>query len=211
LGNFDIVEILITLPAVLVALTLHELAHGWTAWMLGDPTAKQRGRLTLNPLKHIDILGMLCMVLLRFGWAKPVPVDPRYFRHPRRDMAIVAAAGPAVNLVLGFFGVLVFYLMAVLFPDAAFANALGEFFAILAVLSVGFAVFNLIPLPPLDGSRIIGMVLPPKWNYFMYKYERYIQLGVIALLYFGVLTVPLSAVRGFILGGMEGFVRWIVL
>lgn len=209
--KFDFLELLITIPAVLLALTFHEAAHGFVAYKLGDTTARDCGRLTLNPFRHIDLLGLLCMVLLRFGWAKPVPVDPRRFRHPRRDMALVAIAGPLTNVLLSFFCILFYYLLALHFPFSEFANALGSFFVITAVLSAGFAIFNLIPLPPLDGSRIIGMLLPPKWAYYLMRYERYIQLALILLLVTGVLSAPLAAARGFLLDGIESFVRWIVL
>ena len=158
--NFNVWELLITIPAVLLALTFHEAAHGFVAYKLGDTTARDCGRLTLNPFRHIDLLGLVCMVFLRFGWAKPVPVDARRFRHPRRDMALVAAAGPVMNVVLSFAGVLLYYILAIYFPESAFANAMGTFFVILAALSAGFAVFNLIPLPPLDGSRILNVFLP---------------------------------------------------
>lgn len=209
--NFDFWELLITIPAVLLALTFHEAAHGFAAYRLGDTTARDCGRLTLNPFRHIDLLGMVCMVLLRFGWAKPVPVDPRRFRHPRRDMALVAAAGPVMNVLLSFVCILLYYLLALYLPESAFVNAMGNFFVVLAVLSAGFAVFNLIPLPPLDGSRILSVFLPPKWTYYLMRYERYIQLGLILLLWTGVLSTPLAVARGYLLGGIESFVRWIVL
>ena len=204
-------ELLITIPAVLLALTFHEAAHGFVAYKLGDTTARDCGRLTLNPFRHIDPLGLLCMVLLRFGWAKPVPVDPRRFRHPRRDMALVAVAGPLINVLLSFVGVLFYYLLALYFPTSAFADAMGSFFVVTAVLSAGFAVFNLIPLPPLDGSRILGMLLPPKWAYYLMRYERYVQLALVLLLITGVLSAPLAAAQGLLLGGIESVVRWIVL
>lgn len=209
--NTNIWELLITIPAVLLALTFHEAAHGFVAYRLGDTTARDCGRLTLNPFRHLDLLGLVCMVVLRFGWAKPVPVDPRRFRHPRRDMALVAAAGPLMNVILSFFCILFYYLFALYFPDSAFANAMGEFFVVLAVLSVGFAVFNLIPLPPLDGSRILSVFLPPKWNYMLVRYERYIQIALILLLWTGVLSAPLSVARGYVLNGIEDLVRWMVL
>ncbi len=209
--KFDFWELLITVPAVLLALTFHEVAHGFVAYKLGDTTARDNGRLTLNPFRHIDPLGLLCMVLLRFGWAKPVPVDPRRFRHPRRDMALVAVAGPLMNVILSFICILLYYVLALSFPGNQFANAMGDFFVILAVLSAGFAVFNLIPLPPLDGSRVVSMLLPPKWVYYFVRNERYIQLVLILLLITGVLSTPLAMVRGYLLHGIESIVRWMVL
>ncbi len=209
--NFNVWELLITIPAVLLALTFHEAAHGFVAYKLGDTTARDCGRLTLNPFRHIDLLGLVCMVFLRFGWAKPVPVDARRFRHPRRDMALVAAAGPVMNVVLSFAGVLLYYILAIYFPESAFANAMGTFFVILAALSAGFAVFNLIPLPPLDGSRILNVFLPSKWAYYLLRYERQIQFILILLLITGVLSTPLSVARGYLLNEIESVVRWIIL
>lgn len=211
MAAFDPLELLITIPAVLLSLTFHEFAHGFVAWKLGDSTARDRGRLTLNPLRHIDLMGLVCMVFLRFGWAKPVPVDPRNFRHPRRDMILVAAAGPAMNLVMAFFGVLIYYLIEIHLGGTRFVSALGEFFVVTAILSVGFCVFNLLPLPPLDGSRIVTMLLPGKWVVLVARYERYIQIALLLLLITGLLTKPLSIMRGYLLHGIEDFVRWIVL
>ncbi len=209
--NFNLSDFISTLCAVILALTVHELMHGIVAYKLGDPTAKNAGRLTLNPLAHLDLFGFLCMVFFRFGWAKPVPVNARYFRHPRRDMALVAAAGPVSNLVFGFLCILLYYALAYHAPSSDVMNAVITFLAILAVLNVGFAVFNLLPFPPLDGSRIAGLFLPPRWYWQIMRYERYIQIGVMILLYTGLLTRPLTLARGWVMSGMEAVARWIVL
>ncbi len=210
-SNFNLADFLITVCAVILALSVHELCHGLVAYKLGDPTAKNAGRLTLNPLAHLDPLGLVCMVLFRFGWAKPVPIDMRYFRHPRRDMAIVAAAGPVSNLIFGTLCVFCYYLLVLYAPATAFLSAMATFFATLAVLNVGFAVFNLLPVPPLDGSRVVGLFLPQKWYWKIMQYERYIQVVVMLLLYLGVLTLPLAYARQFVMNGIESFVRWILL
>lgn len=209
--SFDLAGIVQVICAVMLALTVHELCHGLIAYKLGDPTAKNAGRLTLNPLAHIDPLGLLCMVLFRFGWAKPVPVNMRWFKHPKRDMALVAAAGPVSNLLFGTVCVFVYYLLALYAPELAIVDACMSFTATLASLNVGFAVFNLLPLPPLDGSRILGLVIPDRWYYQLMRYERYIQLAVMVLLYMGVLTTPLAYARSACMGVIEGFVRWILL
>lgn len=209
--NFNLADFISTLCAVILALTVHELMHGIVAYRLGDPTAKNAGRLTLNPIAHLDPIGFLCMVLFRFGWAKPVPVNTRNFSHPRRDMALVAAAGPVSNLVFGFICILLYYTFAVYMPSSDILTAVTTFLAILASLNVGFAVFNLLPLPPLDGSRIAGLFLPPRWYWQIMRYENYIRIGVMLLLYTGLLTTPLTLARGWVMGGMEALARWILL
>jgi len=190
---------------------VHELMHGLVAYKLGDPTAKYAGRLTINPLAHIDPLGLICMIFFRFGWAKPVPVNMRWFKRPKRDMALVAAAGPVSNLLFGTICVFVYYLLALYAPESAIIDAVLSFTATLAALNVGFAVFNLLPLPPLDGSRILGLIIPNRWYWQLMRYERYIQLAVMVLLYMGILTTPLAIARSACMSAIEGFVRWILL
>lgn len=200
-----IIELLITIPCVLVALTFHEFAHGYVAMRLGDPTARNFGRLTLNPLKHLDPIGTICMVLFGFGWAKPVPINTRYFKNPRRGMALSAAAGPIMNLLLSFVAAFVTEFVVWLagttvLQSAAASNVLIMAFRLFYTfhrLNLALAIFNLIPLPPLDGSRILFIFLPPKWYFGLMKYERYIMIGFLVLLWTGIITLPLSwAVSG---------------
>lgn len=213
----QLIEFLFVIPCVLIALTFHEVAHGFAAYKLGDPTAKSMGRLSLNPLKHIDPLGALCMVLFHFGWARPVPIDTRYFKKPKRDMALTAAAGPMMNFILAFFGVLVQRLLALWFysspAQTQFAynlqSAALTLFGYFAVLNISLGVFNLIPVPPLDGSRIFLIFLPRKYYFGIMKYERYIQLGLMLLLWLGVLNRPLSAAVSWVSSGMQWAVSWI--
>lgn len=192
-------DILYTLPCILLALTVHEVAHGWMAMKLGDPTAKHMGRLTLNPLKHLDPLGTLCMILFHFGWATPVPIDTRYFKKPKRDMALTALAGPVSNICMGFIGILLFQIFYTIFSaHIASGFLLNIQISVLTLLqyfyslNISLAVFNLIPVPPLDGSRIFLTFLPPKYYFGIMKYERYIQFGLMVLLYLGFLDRPLS-------------------
>ena len=158
------------------AITVHEFAHGFVAYKLGDPTAKRAGRLTLNPLSHLDLLGALCMVLVGFGWAKPVPINPMYFRNRKRDTALVSLAGPAANVALAFLSTIIYVPLTVLYFKTGY-NGLLRFLVgtlqSLVSLNIGFAVFNLIPFPPLDGSKILGIILPGDTYMQLLRYERF--------------------------------------
>ena len=206
-------DTLMALPAVLIALSFHEFAHGYASWKLGDPTAKNLGRLTLSPFKHLDPLGFVCLLFFGFGWAKPVPVNARYYKNPRVGMAITAAAGPLMNLVLGFFGVLV-YKRIYLIPATTdfllnFKGVLLEMVLIFCTLNISLCVFNLIPIPPLDGSRIAFIFMPPKWYFGIMKYERYIYLGLIVLMMLGVFDSTIGWLSRKILIGFLSFWRLI--
>lgn len=185
--------------ALLTAIPFHEMAHAWVSDRLGDPTAKRCGRLSMNPLRHFDPLGALCMILVGFGWAKPVPVAAVHnFRHPRRDMALSAAAGPAANLLLAYVWMICYKI--VYYFGYAPESLLWQFFVgvLLTMIQVNItlAVFNLLPVPPLDGSRIFNLLLPARWYFRIMKYERYIMLGLFVFLFFGFLDRPLSFLFG---------------
>ncbi len=186
-----LITFLIVVPIVLISLTVHEFSHGYASYLLGDNTARNYGRLTLNPLKHLDPMGALCMLLFGFGWAKPCPVNPRYYKHPRSGMAITAAAGPLSNIILAFLNVLFFNLFSLIpVSDSGFGAtviAVGcTFFYLMAEMNVYLAVFNLLPIPPLDGSRVAFIFLPTKAYFGVMKYERYIMIAMFALLWLGV-------------------------
>lgn len=206
----NLTDYLFILPCVLIALTFHEVAHGWAAFKLGDPTARNLGRLTLNPLKHLDPIGTLCMLFFHFGWARPVPINSRYFKNPRRDMALTAAAGPAMNFVLSFAGLLLRQIFAAIFMAAGYSSQFGYYvqYSVLTlltyfhILNLSLGIFNLIPVPPLDGSRIFLVWLPAKYYFGVMKYERYIQLGLMVLLWMGLLSTPLSWLVNTISRGM---------
>lgn len=197
-----LLSLLISLPCVLISLSLHEFAHGWVAHKCGDDTALNFGRLTFNPLKHLDPIGTLCMVLFGVGWAKPVPVNSRYFKNPKRDFALVAAAGPIMNLILAFIGAVLLGLFIVITDLLPEMNELGQkiceiigmMLATFHGLNISLAVFNLIPLPPLDGSRILYVFLPPKYYFGVMKYERYIKLAFLFLLGAGIISIPLERI-----------------
>ena len=209
-----LIHMLLSLPIILFALSLHETAHGYVAYKLGDPTARSLGRLTMNPLKHLDPIGFICMILFGFGWANPVPINSRYFKKPRRDMALTSLAGPVSNLLaaVGFSVLYGIALLALNLFDAkvGFSNEtaflLAEHFLIFlyygVALNVTLAVFNLLPIPPLDGSRIVSAFLPPKLAYTYLKYERIISIVLMVLLLFGILSPVISIVTDFIIGGL---------
>ena len=176
------------IPAALFTVVFHEVSHGYAAYLLGDRTAKDSGRLSLNPIRHIDPVGIICMIIFRFGWAKPVPVNPMWFKNRKSGMVAVAAAGPLSNIilaVLSFFVVRVITLISIS-SDTLFSvlQVTAEFFMILASLNIGLAVFNLIPIPPLDGSKILNSVLPDRVYYTILRYEQYGFLALIILLNF---------------------------
>lgn len=175
----NVLAIVLRVAAVFLCLTIHETSHGLAAYALGDPTAKRERRLSLNPLRHIDPLGLLMMFFAGFGWAKPVPVDMRYFKNPKSGMAITALAGPLSNFLLAL--VLLFLCKFMIYHAVAttFTLTLFEFLYVTAYLSVGLGMFNLIPIPPLDGSKVLFSILPDRLYLKLMRYEHY---GMIALL-----------------------------
>ena len=185
-------DMLLRLAAVLLCLTVHETCHGLAAYALGDPTARQAHRLSLNPLRHIDWFGLLMMFLAGFGWAKPVPVNPNYFKKPKQGMALTALAGPMSNFLLA----LIMLLAARIFCDvAAYSEAnqrILDFILMVAILSIGLGLFNLVPIPPLDGSKVLFAVLPDRAYDQLMRYERYGMLILFALVFFDVGSNALS-------------------
>lgn len=192
-------EITILTPPFLLALTLHEVAHGWVADRLGDPTARMLGRLTLNPLKHLDPLGVLCFFIMKIGWAKPVPVNAANLRRPRQDMLWVALAGPLVNLTLAVASsvVLKILLMTIHFIPAFFAQPLIEMVLASVWINILLAVFNILPIPPLDGSKILMGLLPPSLAAAYGRLERYGFLILLLLFYIGLIPRIISPITSF--------------
>ncbi|MDR1927594.1 MAG: site-2 protease family protein [Oscillospiraceae bacterium] len=206
-SEMNMADLLLHLAAVcfivFCTLPVHEAAHAWMAKKLGDNTAWMHGRLTLNPMKHIDWMGALLILLVGFGYAKPVPVNPRNFNNPKRDMALVALAGPVSNLMMGL---VLCFLSTALYVVAGrlgseFISFVSSFFYSAAFINVSLAVFNLIPIPPLDGSRILNVLLPDRLYWKVMRYEGYLRIGILLLLLLGVLTAPLMWLTNLIMSG----------
>ena len=209
---------LLSLPVLLMAFSVHETAHGYVAYKLGDPTARSLGRLSLNPIKHIDPFGFICMMLFHVGWAKPVPINTRYFKNPKRDMALTGAAGPLSNLSLALIHLLLLRIIMFFVTPAHLAESYAVFEGIFGgeativkaslgytavailvyvlylgvMMNVSLAIFNLIPIPPFDGSRIFYAILPQKFYFGVMKYERIIMIVMLLLFALGFLSGPLS-------------------
>jgi len=191
--------VLLVVP-LLYSIVIHELAHGWVAYIMGDSTAKNRGRLTLNPIKHLDPIGTIALFIAGFGWAKPVPVNTYALRNGRRGFIAVAAAGVVANIIFAFLALLAFQLLA-----PAPGTSVAKFLFYLANINLILAAFNLIPIPPLDGSKILMVFLPPRIQYQFYRVEPYGFFVIIALVMLGVLWPVINLFRSIILGVITFF------
>lgn len=198
----DPILLIMFLPALLFALTFHEAAHAWMALRLGDPTAKMLGRLTLNPMAHLDLFGTISVLLIGFGWAKPVPFDPRNFQSPRRDILLTAAAGPISNFVLAIIaGIAIRLLLSQGWGTTmteGFLHSTGRIIGLALWVNLQLAFFNLIPLPPLDGSKILSGIVPPEWDRYIWRLE---QVGPMVL--FGIIMIGMFmrfSIFGLIIG-----------
>ena len=210
-GDADFLEMMIGLFSrlfvVFCTMPIHEYAHALIATKLGDETPRLSGRLTLNPMAHVDLLGALMIFLCGFGYAKPVSINPRNFKDPKKGMALTAIAGPISNLIMGF----VFIVLATVFKNIIeiagiitqdnylILNAIYSFMFFAATINVNLAVFNMLPIPPLDGSRILQLLIPAKYYYKFLQYERYVVIIVFVLILSGVLSAPLSIISSLIL------------
>lgn len=217
----SIVSLILFIPVILISLTVHEYCHGYAAYLCGDNTAKWNGRLTLNPIKHLDPIGTIMMLIFGFGYARPVPVNPRNFKNYKLGLCFVSVAGPLSNVLLALIGMLALYasaeinvnLMPAYFMDASSnLETVWVSFAInFIVANASLAVFNLLPIPPLDGSRIISAVLPAKLAYYYNKYENYIMVAVLLLLYMNVLDGIIYFLRDGLLTALEWITELIPL
>ena len=213
ISNLDfsvLTDMLFAVIPALLCITLHELSHGYVAYRLGDNTAKNMGRLTLNPIKHIDLFGLVMMVAFKFGWAKPVPVDMRNFKNPKRDMAITALAGPVSNIIIGCIALLILGAASIpcLRHQSEFGMAIFEMIYTTAYLSFALAVFNIVPIPPLDGSKVLfSLMSDEKYMKLMY-YERYGMIALLILVATGILGNPLSSATKFLLDKFWFLTDW---
>lgn len=193
--SFDlIINLMVRVFVIFCVLPIHEFAHAFVAHKLGDDTARLSGRMTTNPLAHIDPIGALMIILAGFGYAKAVPVNIRNFKKRKPYMALTALAGPASNIVMAFIFMFVGLLLQVKVGvvEGSFVYYIVVFMITAAQINISLAVFNLLPIPPLDGSRIFSLIIPDKYYYAIMQYERYIVYGVLALVFFGVLDGPIN-------------------
>ena len=201
----------VLVAASLLCITFHETCHGLAAYRLGDDTAKRAGRLTLNPLKHVDIPGLVMMAIFRFGWAKPVPVDMRNFKHPKRDMALTALAGPVSNVLLAYAAAVLLGFVVFLsdrFGSNVLFTVLVQFFIYVEIISAGLAVFNVFPIPPLDGSKVLFALLSDRAYLKLMRYEHYGMGLLMLLLVTGLIDAPLSAMRNWLLTLIGNLSAW---
>jgi Zn-dependent protease len=213
ISNFNLsgfLDLAMNIAAVLLCIMVHEVSHGYAAYLLGDPTAKSNHRLSFNPIRHIDPFGALMMVLVGFGWAKPVPVDPRYFKNPKSGMALTSLAGPLSNFVLAYAALLCYFvaLPFVTIQGVGILEPWLQFSGRIALLSIGLGLFNLIPFPPLDGFKVFGALLPNELYYRLLRYERYGMFVLMAVLWMGLLNTPLLASRSFVLNLLVTGAKW---
>ena len=200
ISNGEYALLLVNLAALLFVVfcttPVHEFAHAWTAVKLGDDTPRLQGRLTLRPMAHFDLFGTIMLLVAGVGYAKPVRVNMHNLKNGRKSFALVAIAGPVSNLIMAFVFTLCKVIVAVIYVNTSapdmFYIVFGSFFSFAASINITLAVFNLLPIPPLDGSKIANLILPAKYYFTILKYERYIMIGLFVLLWTGILTKPLS-------------------
>lgn len=201
LRNLDwtvLTDIIFSVIPALICITLHELSHGAVAYLLGDRTAKNMGRLTLNPIKHIDITGLITLVVFKFGWAKPVPVNMRNFKNPKAGMAITALAGPVSNFIISIFMLILYGALFIPLGNSQFGIIVLETIYTTAYLSIALGLFNLIPIPPLDGSKVMFSVMSDSAYFKLMRYERYGMIALVVIMVTGIIDGPIYAALNFV-------------
>lgn len=202
----DLFDILVRAIVLLTAIPVHEAAHAYVADKLGDPTARYSGRLTLNPAAHFDLVGSLAMIFTGIGWAKPVPINPRNFKDSKKGMAISAAAGPISNLIVAAISLAAAKILLYAGYGMGMNNVISTLYTIfrsMCLINISLAIFNLIPMPPFDGSRIFNYFLPDKFYFKIMEYERYIFIGLLFVLFSGILDGPITVVAGLVLKALD--------
>lgn len=205
LNNY-LIDFLIVLPAVLIAISFHEFAHAAAAYAMGDPTAKNEGRLSVNPAKHIDPIGLLMLMIARFGWAKPVPVNENNFKNRTMGSLLVSIAGIGMNILIAIVAFIILHFTQNLFQNYAYFEVMSSIIRI----NIAFAAFNLLPVPPLDGSKILVALLPSKYRYMAYKYENYGTVILILLLITGTLGIVLNPIVNVIIAFITSIINFIL-
>ncbi len=198
------------IPAAFLAVVFHEISHGFVAYCMGDNTAKNRGRLSINPLKHIDVFGLICMIVFGFGWAKPVPINPYYFKKRKLGVVLVSLAGPLSNMLQALISISLALIVSKFSAGNIVFEILVQFFVILGILNVSLAIFNLLPVPPLDGSKILFSVLPYRSYSFVLEYERYGFLILFILLNVPFVSDSLYYLQQTVFGAMFNFMANII-
>lgn len=209
--NETILDYLIKALVLFTAVPVHECAHAWVAEKMGDDTGRKQGRITLNPFAHLTLWGSLMMILVGFGWGKPVMVDSRNFKNPKKGMVLTSLAGPASNFIMAFLSMIVYKVLAFL-SFANGSNTLGLIafvFKLTTSINISLAVFNFLPIPPLDGSKIFNAILPEKWYFTIMKYENFIFIAVIILIYSGLLDKPLDYLNNIAIDVMNILTIWV--
>ncbi len=209
--NETILDYLIKALVLFTAVPVHECAHAWVAEKMGDDTGRKQGRITLNPFAHLTLWGSLMMILVGFGWGKPVMVDSRNFKNPKKGMVLTSLAGPASNFIMAFLSMIVYKVLAFLSyaKDSSTLDMMATVFVYITLINISLAVFNFLPIPPLDGSKIFNAILPEKWYFTIMKYENFIFIALIILVYSGLLDTPLSFLQNKVIDVMLFLTGWV--
>lgn len=207
-----LLDLFYVIPAILLAFTLHEYAHAYASYLLGDPMPKLEGRLSLNPLSHLDFVGTIMLIIFKFGWAKPVMINPSYYKKPKRDMGLVAFAGPFMNFILALVSLFIVGFIFKMSNGEVFKYlyATSKFFYIFATINIGLGVFNMLPLPPLDGSKVLGAFLPNHLFYAYMKIEPYGMVILLLLVFTDLLPIPLRFLINHVTSGFEYFANFLL-